>query len=162
MGELSCVQMARKFDGIKEVQGQVDNPQIMAFLRLDQSWPSHDEVPWCSAFANYVAWLADRQRTVSMQLRARAWLRVGVPLDLDNPLLAASRDVRLNTAVIFMRGGSTAGPDVLDAPGHVAFYLDHTESEVRVIGGNQSDSVSIASYPRPRVLGLRYLPTALP
>lgn len=156
------MELARRFEGVKEVRGSVDNPQIMAFLRLDQSWPSNDEVPWCSGFANYIAWLADRHRTVSQHLRARAWLRVGVPLDLDSPLLAASRDVRMNTAVIFMRGGSTAGPDVLDAPGHVAFYLSHTESEVRVIGGNQSDSVSIASYPRSRVLGLRYLPDNLP
>lgn len=162
MRELTCAGMARQFLGIREVEGRVNNPQIMAFLNLDQSWPTNDEVPWCSAFANYVAWLAQRHRTKTMHLRARAWLRVGVPVLLENPLLRASRDVSLNTVAIFMRGGSTAGPDVLDAPGHVAFYLGHTDSEVRVIGGNQSDSVSITEYPTSRLLGLRYLPDNLP
>ena len=47
--------MAQRFAGIKEVGGSVDNPQIMAMLKLDNSWPENDEVAWWSAFANSIA-----------------------------------------------------------------------------------------------------------
>jgi hypothetical protein len=60
--------------------------------------------------------------------------------------------------VILKRGdGAQPGPDVLDAPGHVAFYADHSEEDVQLLGGNQSDSVCIESFRRSRVLGVRRL-----
>ena len=73
--------LAQRFAGIKEVGGNVDNPQIMAMLKLDNDWPSEDEVPWCSAFVNYICWLARLPR--SKDLRARSWLNIGVGIQLD-------------------------------------------------------------------------------
>ena len=35
--------LAQRFVGIQEVGGQVDNPQIMAMLKLDNSWPEDPE-----------------------------------------------------------------------------------------------------------------------
>ena len=67
--------IAQRFVGIEEVGGKVDNPQIMAMLKLDNSWPTADEVPWCSGFANYCAYLCRAPR--SKDLRARSWLEVG-------------------------------------------------------------------------------------
>ena len=81
---VSLFDIAQRFVGIREIPGRQDNPQILAMLRLDQAWPSGDEVPWCSAFVNYCAWLLRLPRSKS--LAARSWLNVGVPV----PLTAAT------------------------------------------------------------------------
>jgi hypothetical protein len=53
--ELTAYDMAQRFVGVTEIPGTKDNSQILAMLRLDQQWPENDEVPWCSAFMNYIA-----------------------------------------------------------------------------------------------------------
>ena len=140
--------LAERFTGMKEVGGQVDNPQIMAMLRLDNSWPQNDEVPWCSGFANYICWLARLPR--SKDLRARSWLTVGKGITLDE---AVPGDI-----IVLQRGsGDQPGPDVLDAPGHVGFYAGRFGQFIEVLGGNQSDTVKISRYPKTRLLGVRRL-----
>lgn len=44
---ITAFDLAKRFIGVKEVKGLVDNPQIMTMLKLDDEWPQHDEVPWC-------------------------------------------------------------------------------------------------------------------
>lgn len=140
--------LAERFSGTEEVGGKVDNPAIMAMLRLDNTWPSNDEVPWCSAFANYIAWLARAPR--SKDLRARSWLRVGRGINLDQ---AEAGDV-----VVIQRGtGDQPGPEVIDAPGHVGFYAGMFHGFIEILGGNQSDTVKISRYPVDRLLGVRRL-----
>lgn len=140
--------LAERFLAIKEVGGAVDNPQIMSMLKLDNSWPTNDEVPWCSAFVNYIAWLARAPR--SKDLRARSWLEVGRGIDFD---AAEPGDV-----VIITRGiGDQPGPDVIDAPGHVGFYAGTFHGFIEILGGNQSDTVKVSRYPREKLLGVRRL-----
>ena len=140
--------IAQRFSGIKEIGGNVDNPQIMSMLKLDNNWPSNDEVPWCSAFVNYVCWLCRLPRT--KDLRARSWLTIGVGITLDQ---AEPGDI-----VIIKRGkGEQPGPDVIDAPGHVGFYAGVFDQFIEILGGNQSDTVKISRYPRDRLLGVRRL-----
>lgn len=140
--------LAERFTGITEVGGNVDNPQIMAMLKLDNSWPTADEVPWCSGFANYIAWLARAPR--SKDLRARSWLTVGRGIELDQ---AEPGDI-----IVLQRGqGEQPGPEVIDAPGHVGFYAGRSDSLIEVLGGNQSDTVKISRYPSSRLLGVRRL-----
>lgn len=140
--------LAQRFAGIEEVGGKVDNPQIMAMLKLDNSWPSNDEVPWCSAFANYIAWLCHMPR--SKDLRARSWLEIGVGITLDE---AEPGDI-----VVITRGqGEQPGPDVIDAPGHVGFYSGRFGEFIEILGGNQSDTVKVSRYPAKRLLGVRRL-----
>ena len=140
--------LAQRFVNIKEVGGQVDNPQIMAMLKLDNSWPEHDEVPWCSGFANYICWLARLPR--SKNLRARSWLEVGKGITLDE---AVPGDI-----IVLQRGtGEQPGPEVLDAPGHVGFYAGRFSDFIEVLGGNQGDTVKISRYPKSRLLGVRRL-----
>ncbi len=127
----------------------MDNPMILAMLQMDMSWPRHDEVPWCSAFANFVCRAAGLPR--SRDLRARSWLFVGTPISLFEAV--PGFDV-----VIFNRGG-VAKP-ILDGPGHVFFYSGHTATTVEGVGGNQGNGVSLASRKRSDVLGVRRLSSA--
>lgn len=140
-------ELAERFVGTKEVAGIEDNPMVVAMLKLDADWPKADEVPWCSAFVNYICWLARAARSKS--LRARSWLRVGSSISLAGACVG--RDV-----VVLKRGGSNQpGPDVLKAPGHVGFYAGQEGNYVLVLGGNQGDQVSVARFPVSRILGLR-------
>ena len=150
-------QIAERFTGLEEVPGREDNPAILAMLKLDANWPEGDEVPWCSAFVNYVAFLMRLPRSKS--LRARSWLRVGLPITLGE--CRPDSDV-----VILSRGtGVQPGPDVINAPGHVGFYSSRspdrgeglTDDWVYLLGGNQGDEVSVARYSAQRVLGIRRL-----
>jgi len=148
--EITAYDLALRFMGIQEIPGKKDNPQILSMLKLDGDWPEHDEVPWCSAFVNYIAWLLRLPRSKS--LRARSWLTVGIPI------LSIKAEAK-NDVVILKRGGGdgSVGPEVLDAPGHVGFFSGLEENKIWVLGGNQSDGVSVAPYHRERLLGIRRL-----
>jgi hypothetical protein len=57
-----------------------------------------------------------------------------------------------------MRGtGKQPGPDVTAAPGHVGLFAGLEGTHVLVLGGNQSNGVSVARFPVARVLGVRRL-----
>lgn len=146
--EVSAFDLAMRFAGTKEIAGIASNPMILAMLRLDQTWPANDEVPWCSAFINFIAHLIRLPRSKS--LRARSWLNVGTPILLNQA--EAGFDV-----VILKRGaGKQPGPDVIDAPGHVGFFAGR-DSKVLLLGGNQSDGVNVASFLIADVIGVRRL-----
>lgn len=147
--EVSAYEIAQRFVGTKEVPGTTSNPQVLAMLHLDKTWPKDDKVPWCSAFTNYVAWLLRLPR--SKNLLARSWLTVGEVISLD----AAEPGFDV---VIFKRGsGPQPGPEDIKAPGHVGFFAGISGTKVLVLGGNQQDSVSIGSYPKRNLLGVRRL-----
>lgn len=140
--------IAERFIGQKEVTGDHDNVFILWCLSTCVDQPLHDEIAWCSAFANAVALIADLPRSHS--LGARSWLLLGAAIELA--------DAQRGDVVIFQRGDSVQpGADVIAAPGHVAWYSSQTADHVYVLGGNQHDSVSLAAFPIARVLGVRRL-----
>ncbi len=141
--------LAQRFVGIEEIAGAASNDHILAMLRLDQKWPDGDEVPWCSAFVNYVAWLLRLPRSKS--LRARSWLAVGLPVTLDDS------EPGFDVVVLKRGSGNQPGPDIIAAPGHVGFLAGMEDSKILVLGGNQSDSVNVSRYPKSRLLGIRRL-----
>lgn len=147
--EITAFDLAQRFVGAREVAGSSSNPQILAMLRLDQEWPEGDDVPWCSAFMNYIAWLLRLPRSKS--LRARSWLMVGRPLSLEEAELGFD-------VVILKRGkGAQPGPDVIEAPGHVGLFAGRDGNRVLLLGGNQSDAVNMTRFPDSRILGIRRL-----
>ena len=141
---LSAYEMASRFVGVKEIPGRMDDPFILAMLQLDSNWPEHDEVPWCSAYCNFVSWLLRLPRSKS--LMARSWLSVGTPVDQN----AAEP---YNDVVVLWRGSIEA------TTGHVAFFSgwENDGKSVLLLGGNQSNSVNITSYPVEKILGIRRL-----
>lgn len=147
--EISAFDLAMRFVGTKEIPGVVSNPLILAMLRLDDSWPTGEEVAWCSAFVNFVTNLLRLPRSKS--LAARSWLTVGTPIALVTA--EAGFDV-----VILRRGiGQQPGPEVIKAPGHVGFFAGRDNETVTILGGNQSDGVTVAPFPAAQVLGVRRL-----
>jgi len=146
---ITALEMAQRFVGLTEIPGRVDNPQILAMLRLDAEWPKNDEVPWCSAFLNYICWLLRLPRSKS--LLARSWLSVGIPQTID------TAEPGFDTVILKRSGGRQPGPSDLTAPGHVGLFAGLEGGKVLIVGGNQSDQVSTSPYYITRILGIRRL-----
>lgn len=137
--------VATRFLGQKEIAGAVHNAQIMSMLKLDYDWPDGDEVPWCSAFVNYVHYVAGMRRSKS--LKARSWLKIGTEIALNR--------AKIGDIVILNRGNGSFNPSDYKGPGHVGFFTCFVDDEVIVLGGNQSNSVNHKYYPKSKILGIR-------
>ena len=130
--------------GVQEVAGSGNNPRVLEYLRsttnLSQSAASKDETPWCSAFVNWCLEQAGYERTKNAA--ARSWLSWGQKIETP----------RRGCVVVFRRE---------QVYGHVGFYIDETETHVKVLGGNQQNpetkifEVSEKYYPKPELLGYR-------
>lgn len=151
MNDLYAIAMRLREHGLAEIPGAKSHPLILGMLRLDQAWPEDDSVSWCSAFVNFVAFIAGYERT--KHLAARSWLGIGTAVDLP---AAEPGDV-----VILTRAGAPStphrGPDGNYFPGHVAFFSALTGGRLHLLGGNQGDRVSISDFEPANVLGVRRL-----
>lgn len=123
--------------GVTEVTGPRTNKRIAEYLKGVGATES-DETPWCSAFVNWVLRRAGYAST--SRANARSWLKYGE--ELAAPQYGA--------VTVFWRGEPTGWQ------GHVAFFLADAGDYVKVLGGNQQNSVCAALYPRTRVLGYRW------
>lgn len=147
--EITAFDLAQRFVGMKEAPGEASNPAVLAMLRLDNATAAGDDIPWCSAFVNYITWLLRLPRSHSHA--ARSWLTIGRPVETKYGLVGFD-------VVVLKRGdGEQPGPEVIEAPGHVGFFAAFQGDTIMVLGGNQKDSVSVAQFPTSRVLGVRRL-----
>lgn len=141
---LTTFDLAKRYLGAEEVEGPGSNPMILGWLRQVQSWPSSDAVPWCAAFVHHVAWaLGLPTPPKSQALSARSWLTVG----MDIPL----HEAKPGDVVVLRRGAPPAG--------HVGFFagLAAMPGSIRVLGGNQGDAVTEATFRASDLLGVRRL-----
>ncbi len=145
---MTALDLARKFIGVKEQPGSGSNPLVLAMLQHVAGWVQDDATAWCSAFVGFIAWLSDLPQSGS--LAARSWLMVGRPI--DRQLAIPGSDI-----VVLKRGANSPGAQVLNAEGHVGFFVSQTPTTITVLGGNQGDEVSIETFPIDRVLGVRRL-----
>jgi len=115
------------------------NPVVLSFYRDFANWVTDTEVAWCSAFMNTI--YASTGHEYTGTLLARDWLKVGEEVD----------DPRPGDIVVFWRVQPNSWQ------GHVAMYLNHTPDGeyISVLGGNQSNKVSVANYRASRLLGFR-------
>jgi len=159
---ITAFELAQRWIRMKEIPGKDNNPQIVAMLSLDNSWAVEDEIPWCSAFANYVCWLLRLPRSKS--LAARSWLDVGHSVNF------VDAEVGFDIVILKRGGGNQPGPEVRKAQGHVGFFggwsdevlidyatLDTTPKYVKVLGGNQNNEVNVSTYGSERILGIHRL-----
>jgi uncharacterized protein (TIGR02594 family) len=124
--------------GEREIAGAADNPAILRFFAdVGCAAGVHDETAWCAAF---VGSCMERAGLVSTRsLRARSYLDWG----------AALSSPRLGAVAVLNRGSNPA-------LGHVGFVIGQTGDSIVLLGGNQSDSVTVAAFESERLIDCRW------
>ena len=122
--------------GVKEnaLPGQHHN-RILEYHKTTTLKATEDETPWCSSFVNWVVIQAGDKGTNSAL--ARSWLNWGKAI--ETPTRGCIIVIKKKSPGMTQATGSPTGF-------HVGFYVSHTESYVKILGGNQSDSVKYSSF----------------
>lgn len=144
---------ALKEHGVRETRGSENNAAIVRwadevedavstpYTRWAADWYNADSIPWCGLFMAVVAVRASQGRPERMPppkyLSAADWLNYGSPIAVVNAMLG---DV-----LIFTRDGGA----------HVGIYVGEDEQNFHVLGGNQSDAVTITRIAKSRCSGVR-------
>ena len=139
MKEYPWMAIARSKLGIREIPGPGAEAFIVECLKsttLPAPYNRTDETFWSAAFANRILQLGGIKTINSA--RARDWLDWG-----REP---ADEEFGPGVVVILERG---------EDGGHIGFLEDWDDNRVKLLGGNQADSVSYAWFPQNRVLGWR-------
>ena len=145
-GTPNTLKLALKEYGVKEVVGKGSNRTIITWCdELNLAGAKiegfgDDDIPWCGLFAAIIAYrrLGHASEVVKEPLWARSWAKYGVK----------STAPGLGDILVFERGNG----------GHVGFYVAEDSTAYHVIGGNQSDQVSIARVLKSRLLAARRPP----
>lgn len=137
---------ALELHGTKEVLGPKDNPTILGWaaeVGLSRAY-TDDEIPWCGLFVAVACKRAGKP-VDNQPLWARSWADYGMQVTR----------AELGDILVFSRPGGG---------GHVGFYIAEDESAYHVLGGNQSDAVTVARIAKSRCIAVRRPPfkTSLP
>jgi len=114
-----------------------DNPEILKYFMQQKNSEFTDEIPWCAAFVNWI--LSSAGYEYSGLLQARSYLSTGYKV--ENP--------QIGDIVVLYIGDRDSWK------GHVGFYINQVGENIYILGGNQSDQVSIAPYHVSQLLGYR-------
>jgi uncharacterized protein (TIGR02594 family) len=139
----------RTITGLSEKPGTADEPKILAMAEyIAKQFPEmakycaqyvHDSIPWCGLCEAYTMARSGirppfGKTDTDKFLWARAWAD-----DPDYPKLPKPK---LGCVVVLTRSGG----------GHVTTYESDAGSNIKCRGGNQSDAVTLASYPKSSVV----------
>ena len=141
---ITAVDLAMRYVGVRELSGAKNHPLVSWWLSLcGYALDAPDEIPWCSAFVNGIAWELRLPRSKSAA--ARSWLSVGTPI--------LSSEAAVGFDVVILSRGTNP------KQGHVGFFAGWGESvdTVHLLSGNQDNSVSVETFPIHRILGIRRL-----
>ena len=141
---------ARSLLGTKEKPGTSNNPIIMEWANAIGGWVANfytkDEIPWCGLFVAHC--LSEHNIKIPKNpLSALEYSRWGVKLSKGTP----------GAVMVFTRPSG----------GHVGFYVSEDATDYHILGGNQSDMVTITKIDKSRLVGIRWpsefpIPTAGP
>ena len=129
----------RKYLGIAEIKGKLHSATIMKWAK-DLGLASiytNDEIPWCGLFVAKVVSQSGFQ-PVNNPLWALNWSKFGT----------AQKIAMLGDVLVFTRPSG----------GHVGFYVGEDSEAYHVLGGNQSDMVSITRIAKSRCVAIRRCP----
>jgi len=132
--------LARSYLGTKEVPGRGSNGTIDGFFR-DAGYPGYrDETSWCAAFVGAVLARSGYPRLADLTARSGRYYGQ----KLDGP--------KIGCVVVFWRESPTSWK------GHIGFVtgIDWDKKTLRVLGGNQNDAVTEATFAMSRVLAYRW------
>jgi uncharacterized protein (TIGR02594 family) len=130
--------------GVAETPGPGNTPTIMAWAKrtvLDRIYKA-DATAWCGLWMAYTALEAGWDVNIANPLGARQWLGWGRPNAVPE----------LGNVLVFWRVSPKGWQ------GHVGMYVAEDRDAFHVLGGNQSDKVSIARIAKARLLGARECP----
>lgn len=129
---------AERYLGLHEVK---DAKKLDSMLDMDAS-----EIPWCGAFTGYViAQTLPKNKLPANPLWALNWAPWGVQ---DAP---TTGQPHYGAVAVFKR----------NAGGHVGFVVGHDKDYVHVLGGNQSNSVSVTRVAKKQLQAYRW-PAGVP
>lgn len=130
--------IARAELGVRETPGKRSTPRVQTYFGATVAGDkTNDDVPWCSAFVNWVMAQAGFRGT--RRLAARSWEHWGV-----------ASPARTGAIVVLWRESPES------TKGHVGFLVSEAADTVTLLGGNQSNMVSIRTFPKVRVLTMRW------
>ena len=130
---------------VREIAGSTHNPRIVMYHKTTSGGAASDETAWCSSFVNYCVEQAGLRGTDSkwaMSWHDARWGEDVTAAPMDGDIVVFRR-----------RSGSARGPVV---GGHVGFFLSQTDDAVRLLGGNQGNRISIASFPKDGMMTFHY------
>ncbi len=124
--------------GVREQPGTGSSNAVLGYYR-DAGHPSikSDDVAWCAAYVG--AMLKRAGIPPSGSLMARSYLRWGESIAAP----------RIGAITVLSRGADPSA-------GHVGFYLGEASGKIILLGGNQSDAVSVEAYAAARLIGYRW------
>lgn len=93
-----------------------------------------DDIPWCGLFAAIIAFRSGKA-VVASPLWARNWAKFGVK----------TAHAALGDVLVFVRNGG----------GHVGFYVGEDATAYHVLGGNQSNAVTVMRIAKERCIAVR-------
>lgn len=136
---LSWMTTAKSLFGTKEAAGDANNPKIVSWAStvggyIAKSYKS-DAIPWCGLFVAY-CFTKNGIAVRPSALSSLDWLNWGVKLATPGP----------GAVMVFVRPGG----------GHVGFYVSEDKECYHILGGNQSDSVSVTRVAKNRLKGIRW------
>lgn len=98
------------------------------------------KLPWCGdAIETCIHLTLKDEPRIANPYLARNWLKFGIPCS-----------PRLGAVMVFWRGSRNV------TSGHVALYEGEDANYYHVIGGNQSDSITVTRIAKSRFLGARW------
>jgi uncharacterized protein (TIGR02594 family) len=143
---LVWLEEARRQLGTAEAPGPASNPEILQWASDLGIRYSGDDIPWCGLFvAHCIGSTLPDERLPNNPLGARSWERFG-----------AACEPTLGAVMVFWRESPASGK------GHVGFYNGEDQHAFHILGGNQSDQVSVARVGKDRVVGARQPATTPP
>lgn len=145
MTEPAWLVRARAELGVRETPGPKSTARILQYRDMAGVKLGGEDgaTPWCAIFANAMLEASGIHGTRSGMGRSFMHWGVGVAEPFAGAVCAFSSD----------RGPTS---------GHATFATGrYTSTHIEVLGGNQGDAVSIALWPRSKLLGYRW-PAAFP
>jgi uncharacterized protein (TIGR02594 family) len=121
-----------------------ENLRILNYFKVSSAWfdpVGGDEVDWCAAFVNYCLVTSGFIGTDHPGARSFFWNKKNQFIRLAEPRYGA---------VAVRRYAPFSDPNWASGEGHVGFVHAWTSQTVTLLGGNQSGTIKLETYPLER------------
>lgn len=135
------IQNALRYLGQKEIPGPQSNTVIMNMAKEMQvhNIYTNDDISWCALFQSYICKISNKP----MPYKAYQVLRAASFTTWGNKV--EKGDEKLGDILVFKRPGGN----------HVGMYIAESDKTFFVLGGNQSNAVTITEITKGRLIACR-------